>query len=150
MTIYQNDQPIALDAIKDHKVIFAAGGIVKNEKNEILMIYRLDKWDFPKGKMEDEESFEETAIREVEEETGLHDLAIQEELPATFHIYQLQGKTILKETHWYKMTAPYQTLIPQTEEDITKAVWIPMEQVSEKLSNSYATLRDLWKNYLSN
>ena len=125
---------------------FPAGGVVFNEHHEVLMIYRLDKWDFPKGKVEAGEQYDEAALREVEEETGLHGITLGEALPSTFHTYTLHGEPILKETHWYRMSAPAQPLTPQTEEDITQATWVPADQVQTLLQNSYATLRDLWKN----
>ena len=148
MTIYQNDQPISEEAVKGYRRIHAAGGIVRNEKDEILLIFRLGKWDFPKGKVEEGEQFDQTAVREVEEETGLQDILLGEPLPSTFHTYQLHGEDILKETHWYKMSAHTQTLTPQTIEDISQAVWIPIQQVAEKLEDSYATLKELWGNYV--
>ena len=120
--------------------------MVFNEHNEVLMIYRLEKWDFPKGKVEAGEQYDEAALREVEEETGLHGITLGEALPPTFHTYTLHGEPILKETHWYRMSAPAQLLTPQTEEDITQATWVPADQVHTLLQNSYATLRDLWKN----
>ena len=146
MTIYQNDQPIDPELVRDHRLIHAAGGVVFNAHNEVLMIYRLDKWDFPKGKVEAGEQYNEAALREVEEETGLHGITLGESLPSTFHTYTLHGEPILKETHWYRMSAPAQPLTPQTEEDITQATWVPADQVHTLLQNSYATLRDLWKN----
>lgn len=146
MTIYQNDQPIDPEQVRDHRLIHAAGGVVFNEHNEVLMIYRLDKWDFPKGKVEAGEQYDEAALREVEEETGLHGITLGDALPSTFHTYTLHGEPILKETHWYRMSAPAQPLTPQTEEDITQATWVPADQVHTLLQNSYATLRDLWKN----
>jgi hypothetical protein len=69
-------------------LIEAAGGLVKNSKEEYLFIYRLGKWDLPKGKAEYNESPEETAIREVEEECGLKNLKIEKKLGKTFHTYR--------------------------------------------------------------
>lgn len=106
--------------------IEAAGGIVKNNDGEILFIHRLGKWDLPKGKIEPNETIERTAIREVEEETGLRNLALQKFVNTTHHIYR-EKKTnavVLKTTFWYLMD--YQggeVLIPQIEEGITKAEW---------------------------
>ncbi len=47
-------------------------------------------------------------------------------------------------THWYAMEAPKQPLTPQTMEDISQAVWIPFDEVTAKLSNSYPSLEQLW------
>ena len=57
--------------VKKFVLVKAAGGLVINDHHEWLLIFRLGKWDLPKGKMDKKESFEECAIRETEEETGL-------------------------------------------------------------------------------
>ena len=86
-----------------HRVVEAAGGIVFNQENKILFIHRLGRWDLPKGKIEPEESLENAALRELEEETGLAELILEEFVNTTFHIYKekKQGKEerILKATH---------------------------------------------------
>ena len=56
--------------------IYAAGGIVYNNSQQILMIFRNNFWDLPKGKLELNEKIEDCAIREVEEETGVKELII--------------------------------------------------------------------------
>ena len=123
----------------------AAGGIVRNGKQELLMIYRRGKWDFPKGKVEENEKVHIAAIREVGEETGVENVSITEELPSTFHTYIENGISILKQTHWYEMVAK-ETIepIPQTEEDITEVKWVPILQVADMLKDSYSSLSDLW------
>ena len=152
MIIYHNNKPIELNNqaefdnfARNFRIIHAAGGIVRNEQEAILMIYRLDKWDFPKGKVEAGEQYAEAAIREVEEETGLKDITLGEPLPSTFPPYELRGEPILKETHWYAMRAHSQSLTPQTVEDITEAVWVPFEEVGSKMESSYPSLQMLWK-----
>lgn len=152
MVIFKDNIPIEINSqeefnhfAKDYRIIHAAGGIVSNENDEILMIYRLEKWDFPKGKVEAGEAYDEAAIREVEEETGLQNIALGATLPSTFHTYELRGEHILKETHWYKMNAQRQSLTPQTIEDITQAVWVPRAEVDDKMKASYASLEWLWE-----
>ena len=152
MIIFQNNNPVPIHTPEEferfaslYRLIHAAGGIVQNEKQEILMIYRLEKWDFPKGKVETGEECAEAAVREVEEETGLKDITLGSPLPSTFHTYELRGEPILKETHWYKMRAHSQSLTPQTVEDISQAVWVPIEEVSGKLEESYPSLKALWE-----
>jgi len=133
---------------QQYTIIDAAGGVVKNENGEILMIFRRQKWDFPKGKVEAGESWECAAIREVMEETGVHGLQLGDTLPMTEHTYTLNGTPILKHTHWYRMTALTQALQPQTEEDIEQAVWVPQEKVGQLLEeNSFPTLIKLWQDY---
>lgn len=70
------------------RVVEAAGGIVFNQENKILFIHRLGRWDLPKGKIEPEESLENAALRELEEETGLAELILEEFVNTTFHIYK--------------------------------------------------------------
>ena len=151
LTIYHNNQPVVINSeqdwtlfVENFKIIHAAGGIVNNENDDILMIFRYGCWDFPKGKVEEGEDWETAAVREVEEETGLHDIILQNPLPNTYHTYILHDTPILKITHWYAMRAPEQSLVPQTEEDISQAVWVPREEVAERLSDSYLSLRGLW------
>lgn len=151
MIIFKDNKPIAIESQKafdafaqDYRIIHAAGGIVCNENDEILMIFRLGKWDFPKGKVEEGEQYPEAAVREVEEETGLQNITLGEPLPSTFHTYELRGEQILKETHWYRMTAKCQSLTPQTIEDISQAVWVPRADVDANMENSYPSLQQLW------
>ena len=84
--------------------VSAAGGLVLNSKEEILFIYRSNKWDLPKGSIEKGESIEETAIREVEEECGIFNLKVIKPLLTTFHIYFQNGMK-LKETFWFLMSS---------------------------------------------
>lgn len=129
----------------NYKVIEAAGGLVKNEKNAILMIYRFDKWDLPKGKMENGETKEFTAIREVEEECGVGDLRIIKPLNDTYHIYfDKDGNPVLKISHWYEMAAKNsKQLTPQIEEGITMVRFIEQEQMEEIMKNTYSNIKIL-------
>jgi len=152
MIIFHHNTPVTINTKQEFekfaeqfRIIHAAGGIVSNEQDEILLIYRLDKWDFPKGKVEKGELYAEAALREVEEETGLHNIRLGTPLPSTFHTYELHGEQILKETHWYEMHAESQALTPQTEEDITQALWVPRCNVADHLKNAYPSLEMLWE-----
>ena len=130
----------------DCQLIEAAGGLVINERQQVLMIYRLDNWDFPKGKIEEGEDPATAALREVAEETGLHNATITGELPSTFHTYHLNGRKILKQTHWFAMrSTATEPLLPQLEEDIVKVEWVDIKDVREKLEHSYASLRYWWE-----
>jgi 8-oxo-dGTP pyrophosphatase MutT (NUDIX family) len=130
--------------------IEAAGGIVRNPNNDYLFIKRLGKWDLPKGKLHKKEAAQTGAIREVTEETGLTDLSITKKLPSTFHIYtDRKGKEVLKETFWFEMTCEQnQTLIPQTEEDITEVRWFSADELHIPLHDTYASLKNLLEHYL--
>ena len=123
------------------KKIIAAGGLVFNDQNELLMIFRREKWDLPKGKLDDGETIEECAVREVIEETGLQHILLMEKLGITLHTYKEKGEEIEKESHWFRMTAPgQQALVPQTEEDITTIEWVHKNDISTRLQNTYANI----------
>lgn len=126
------------------RVIQAAGGLVKNAAGALLFIYRLEKWDLPKGKVEEGESIENASIREVEEECGISGLEIVKKDDNTYHMYVLQGEVILKKTHWFQMNTNFSgKLIPQTEEDISEVCWINPKQMQEQLNNTYPSIREL-------
>ncbi len=133
---------------KHFLLIEAAGGIVQNNKKELLFIYRLGKWDLPKGKMEKGENPDECALREVEEETGVTNLTLKKKIGETYHTYDEFGKHILKTTHWYYMTCPAaQNLVPQTEEDITAIKWVPTRDIKEPMANTYPSIKDILKTF---
>jgi len=129
---------------KAFKLIYAAGGLIKHE-NKFLFIYRLNTWDLPKGKLEMGESPDEAAIRECEEECGITQLSIRNELPSTFHIYMYKGKFTLKKTFWYSMTTMHQgLLVPQLEEKIEKVEWLDKKKINEiVLKNTYPAILDV-------
>ena len=125
-------------------LIEAAGGRVKNTQDEVLFIYRLGKWDLPKGKMEAGETPELTAVREVEEECGITKLKIIDPLPNTYHIYVQDEKMYLKRTFWFNMLySGTESLIPQKEEAIESAVWVNQSDLSEQLANTYQSLKTI-------
>ncbi len=124
--------------------VIAGGGKAFNAKNEILFIYRNNKWDLPKGKTEGKESIEDTAIREVEEETGVKGLKIVKPLPTTYHIFKRNGKHRIKVTYWFEMKTDFEgKLQPQENEGITKVEWLDAEASQKALENSYANIRIL-------
>ena len=123
----------------------AAGGKVLNTSNEVLFIYRFDKWDLPKGKLEKGESIEECAIREVEEECGIDNLLIKESLETTYHIFERKGKIILKITYWYLMNTTYSgTLTPQLEEGIDEVIFKNNDETTKALKNTYENIKLLF------
>ena len=120
----------------------AAGGKVINSKNEILFIYRNNKWDLPKGKAEGYENIAETALREVNEETGITDLSITKPLQLTYHIFKKNNKYRLKTTYWFEMTSLNENqLTPQIEEGITRVEWISPSEIEKIKMKCYANIR---------
>ena len=138
---------------KNFTLIEAAGGIVQNEKKELLFIYRLEKWDLPKGKLDKGETIEECAIREVEEETGIGNVELGKLIGLTFHEYfdRWINDDAIKETHWYEMKVKGNpTPTPQEEEHIEKIIWANEAAVNECLKNSYPNIEDIIAKYKSN
>ncbi len=125
------------------KIIEAAGGAVFNREGKILMIFRRGSWDLPKGKIDDGESPQEAAIREVREETGLEDVSLGKHLLDTYHTYALKGKRILKKTYWYRMQTVQTELTPQTEEDIEQAVWVELDGFLSAHNKVYGNILDV-------
>jgi ADP-ribose pyrophosphatase YjhB (NUDIX family) len=129
---------------KHFKSIEAAGGIVQNDKKEILFIFRRGKWDLPKGKMEINETAEECAKREIEEETGVTGLMLKNKIGETYHTYNEFGKHILKTSHWFYFTcSSKQALQPQLAEDITKVEWVKTQDIKKPMSNTYENIKEI-------
>ena len=122
----------------------AAGGLVYNSTGRILMIFRNNKWDLPKGKLEVGESIQDCAIREVKEETGVSNLRIVSELQRTYHTYEINGKSILKCTYWFEMHTNYnKKFVPQIKEGIVKAEWVSSKDIPKKIEKTYGNVKDL-------
>lgn len=131
---------------KHFTLIKAAGGLVKNKKEEVLVIFRRGKWDLPKGKLDEGETIEECARREVQEETGLQKIETGKLIEITYHTYVQFGKHILKESHWYAMNATGdEKLIPQKEEDITEITWANKEDAKKYILNTFPTIISVLK-----
>ena len=141
--IFSNEFEIILNMFKKkYPEIIAAGGKVINNNSEILFIYRNKKWDLPKGKAEKKEIISETALREVEEETGIKNLSIIKPLDKTYHIFKRDGKNYLKSTYWFEMKSDFNGKFkPQRKEGITRVEWIGIENLSSILPKSYANIR---------
>ena len=134
--------------IQYYKLIQAAGGIVRNPNDEYLFIYRLGKWDLPKGKMEEGETKEESAIREIEEECSISPLELKRFLMPTYHIY-FQKEYIIKETFWFEVFYNGTEIPqPQIEEGIEEVVWKKANEVEELMLNSYPNIKLLVDNYI--
>jgi len=122
--------------------VIAGGGKVHNNKNEILFIFRNGKWDLPKGKAEPKETINQTALREVEEETGISGLSIIKPLDITYHVFKRMDQFYIKITYWFKMHSEYEgILIPQEKEGITEVKWISESKLTKVLNNSYANIK---------
>ena len=128
------------------KIIKAGGGLVRNGEGELLLIFRRGKWDLPKGKLDEGETIEACALREVEEETGVKHLALGELISVTWHEYfdKWLNEDVIKETHWFRMNvAGVPALVPQTEEDITAIEWTKKTDLPNRMEQSYITIIDV-------
>ena len=141
--VFSNEHDVILNMLKKkYPEIIAAGGKVINNKSEILFIQRNKKWDLPKGKAEKNEIISETALREVEEETGIKNLSIIKPLDKTYHIFKRGGINYLKTTYWFEMKSDFTGKFkPQKKEGITRVEWIGIENLSDILPKSYANIR---------
>ncbi len=144
VVVYGNDlEKLWQDFQSIYKIIGAAGGVVRNVKNKVLMIFRRNSWDLPKGKIDDGESPEQAAVREIQEETGLNDVKISELIAYTYHTYDMNGKRILKKTWWYAMSTTEITLTPQTSEDIEQAIWVELATFLDAKPTIYGSILDV-------
>jgi 8-oxo-dGTP pyrophosphatase MutT (NUDIX family) len=145
--LYHPDEKETLKKLKEKiPVAKAGGGLVYNNKGEVLFIFRNGKWDLPKGGIEKNEDIESTAMREVEEETGVNGLKITQKLQKTYHIFKRNGSYKLKITHWFEMKTDYSGLLEgQIEEGIEKVAWLNQDQIKDALTNSYENIKLLFE-----
>lgn len=127
-------------------MVLAAGGVVRNKKGKILFIYRNNRWDLPKGKLDKGETMEDAAVREVEEETGVKKLVVDKYLHTTYHIFKRNGNFQLKQTYWFAMHTKYDgKLKAEKLEGITKVKWKGPKKIKKALKNSYQNIRELFE-----
>lgn len=124
----------------------AAGGLVRNRRGDYLLISRWNLWDLPKGHQEAGEDISVCAMREVEEETGIHELELHELICVTDHCYIRDNIWHLKHTYWYDMLYTNPTdLTPQSEEDITKAAWVAKSSLPPYLTNTFPSIAEVFR-----
>jgi 8-oxo-dGTP pyrophosphatase MutT (NUDIX family) len=136
------DTETLINTVKGYfQVLVAAGGLITNPEEEVLLMFRGGKWDLPKGKQDEGENLEATAVREVAEETGLHTITLEHKITETYHFYTYKEKRILKHTYWYKMKFTGTELtVPQIEEGIVDIQWIKPEHLGKYLKFSYLNI----------
>lgn len=111
-------------------MIRAAGGILwKDGRIAVVHRHRYDDWTLPKGKLHADESWQDGALREVEEETGwtarLRD-------PAGIVHYDVQGEP--KEVRWWHMDAVADTGADPDPEEVESVVWLSPDEARERLT----------------
>ncbi|VXB87995.1 NUDIX hydrolase [Flavobacterium sp. 9AF] len=144
--LYHPDEKLMMKTLKAKiPVVKAGGGLVYNEEGCVLFIYRNGKWDLPKGGTEKNETMEETAMREVEEETGVTGLSISKKLQKTYHVFKRNGRYKLKQTYWYEMKSTFKGKPKgQLDEGIEKVEWIHPSDIPQLLENSYENIKLLF------
>lgn len=130
----------------EFREVNAAGGLVSNRRGDFLLINRNGLWDLPKGHQEKGEDIRTTALREVEEETGVGNLELEDLICITDHCYFRNDVWHLKHTWWYNMqyNEPVE-LVPQKEEDISKAAWIAKSSLPQFLTNTYPSIAEVFR-----
>jgi ADP-ribose pyrophosphatase YjhB (NUDIX family) len=128
------------------KVVKAAGGLVR-KKDKFLMIYRLKKWDLPKGKRERDETSKQAAVREVEEECNVS-VRLGQKICTTWHTYTMNKRAMIKKTRWYVMDIVDDTRMrPQPTEDIEETRWMNRKEVYHALEHSYKSINYVFEQY---
>lgn len=113
----------------------SAGGVIyyqNKDEIEILMIKdRCNKWTFPKGKREEGETFQETALREIFEETGITGEVVKP-LDKVYYEYYLQNNDkVEKDVYFYLVHTKSKRINIQTDE-INSAKWFGLDEAVEK------------------
>ena len=143
---HQKEDKLWMHFLRHFSIVEAAGGLVRHQDGRFLFIFRNDKWDLPKGRIEKNEPIRIAAVREVEEETGVDGLEIVKPLIETFHVFNRNGKYKLKKTFWFEMkTASTVTLTPQLNEGIEQAVWVLEKEIPQKFENAYENIKQVYQ-----
>ena len=143
---HQKEDKLWMHFLRHFPIVEAAGGLVRHQDGRFLFIYRNEKWDLPKGRIEKNEPIRIAAVREVEEETGVDGLEIVKPLIETFHVFNRNGKYKLKKTFWFEMkTASTVTLTPQLNEGIEQAVWVLEKEIPQKFENAYENIKQVYQ-----
>ncbi len=128
------------------KVVKAAGGLVR-KKDKFLMIYRMKKWDLPKGKIEKGEKTRKAAAREVEEECNVT-VKVDGKICTTWHTYTMNKSAMIKKTRWYVMDVVDDSKMrPDPSEDIEETRWMNGKEIYHALEHSYKSISYVFEQY---
>jgi 8-oxo-dGTP pyrophosphatase MutT (NUDIX family) len=140
----ENPEETMNEVVSLYTLIEAGGGIVHNTRGELLLIFRHECWDLPKGKCEPGETIAETALREVGEECGISDLTLFNLLAHSYHIYKDKETFFLKKTHWFSMQYNgHAPLVLQEAEGIKQAQWVTVTHLPEYFPGMFSSIVDL-------
>ena len=123
----------------------SAGGVVfRVEAGAPLFLLIRDSyanWGFPKGHLESGERAEDAALREVREETGLHELAVRGRIDTIDWYFRFHGRLIHKVCHFFLMETTQAETAPQRAEGITACRWIAYGEATEAIA--YGNAREV-------
>lgn len=151
LIIIAHDKEEALKAFCEQMpIVRAAGGVVENDLGDVLMMTRKGWRDLPKGHIDEGESAEEAAVREVMEECGLQAVEIVAPLCTTRHFHRAYGRWEIKQTEWFLMYAAGEnpTLTPEADEGITSAEWLRARRLWQAVGESYSTIKEVFEEFL--
>lgn len=120
------------------RVETSAGGVIVRWQGAVPHVLLIrdpyEHWGFPKGHLEDGESPDAAALREVEEETGLAHLVLGPELATIDWYFRAGGRLIHKFCHFFLIESPHGETTPQADEGITACRWVPLGEALELIS----------------
>jgi 8-oxo-dGTP pyrophosphatase MutT (NUDIX family) len=127
------------------RVETSAGGVVFRRTHDGVRVLLIRdpyaNWGLPKGHLEPDETPEQAAVREVEEETGLRDLAVVERLPTIDWYFRDRGRLIHKFCHFFLIEAAAGEPVPQADEGITDCAWLDVKAALDRVG--YANAREV-------
>jgi 8-oxo-dGTP pyrophosphatase MutT (NUDIX family) len=129
-----------------HRIPHAAGCvIVRHHDTQPLFLLIRDQyghWTFPKGHLDEGESSQAAAIREVQEETGVTG-TLGAHITTIYYDVTKKGRTFRKQVDWYILVTTQVTVTPQAEEGIHEYAWLPADAVEAHLG--YPALIDVFR-----
>jgi 8-oxo-dGTP pyrophosphatase MutT (NUDIX family) len=119
-----------------HRVPHAAGCVIVRYQDEqpLILIIRdqYGHWTFPKGHLDEGETSEAAAVREVYEETGVIG-ALGAHITTIYYDVTKKGRSFRKQVDWYLLVTTQQDVTPQAEEGIHEYDWLPASAVESRL-----------------
>ncbi len=128
----------------------SAGGVAARQERGQWVVALLktehkkgEVWVLPKGhvELEKNEKISEAARREVQEEAGIKDLSVKDQLGITRFTFQAEDAVVRKTVHYFLMTTGQKLLTPQIEEGLIEAAWFPIDLAIQMLE--YDTDQDI-------
>lgn len=122
------------------KEVSAGGVVFERARNRLLLMLiedRYGKWSFPKGKQEAGESLEETALREIQEETGIVGKLIQPLETIHYQYFHPDAGLIEKEVHYF-LVEKTEGVVKVQREEIRGVHWFePLEAWQKQCQAGY-------------